>query len=101
LKKEMGGRNMGTSIEEQFSNFTAIGNEPEAALTEPSLITCEFVTGCAVDADEHVLTFTGWIFTPHTEGNMPERRIIVRFAMPISAARALRSELNKKLAAGH
>jgi hypothetical protein len=35
------------------------------------------------------------------EYDAPERRIVVRFAMPISAARALRSELNKKLAAGH
>jgi hypothetical protein len=35
------------------------------------------------------------------EAEMAERRIVVRFAMPISVARALRTGLNKKLAAGH
>jgi hypothetical protein len=93
---------MGTLIEERFSNFTALGTEPEAPVNEPSIITCEFVTGCAVDADEHVLMFTGWTYIPCMgELTSAERRINVRFAMPISAARALRTELNKKLAAGH
>jgi hypothetical protein len=94
---------MGTLIEERFSNFTAFGTEPEAPVTEPSIITCEFVTGCAVDADEYALRFIGWTYMPTLGGeyDAPERRIVVRFAMPISAARALRSELNKKLAAGH
>jgi hypothetical protein len=94
---------MGTSIEERFSKFTAIGNEPEAGLTEPNMIDCIFLTGCAVDADEYALRFIGWTYMPTLDGeyDAPERRIVVRFAMPISAARALRTELNKKLAAGH
>jgi hypothetical protein len=46
---------MGTLLEERFSNFTALGNEPEAMITEPNIITCEFVTGCAVHAGDHAV----------------------------------------------
>jgi hypothetical protein len=46
--------------------------------------------------------FIGWNHVPHCHGGEDaERRIVVRFAMPLSAAWAFRSELNKKLAAGH
>jgi hypothetical protein len=54
-----------------------------------------------VDADEHDLRLTAWTNIPFLGGQEAERRIIVRFAMPINAARALRTELNKTLAAGH
>jgi hypothetical protein len=80
---------MSTLIEEDFSNFTALKDEPEASFTEPNLIDCVFLTGCAVDADEYARGFTGWTCMPSlgSECDAPERRIIVRFAMPIGGAR--------------
>jgi hypothetical protein len=92
---------MSTLIQEHFSNFTALKDEPEAMITEPSIITCEFVTGCAVHAGDHAVQFIGWTYVPQLGEEVAERRIVVRFAMPIGAARALRTDLNKKLAAGH
>jgi hypothetical protein len=94
---------MSTLIQEDFSNFRALKDEPEASFTEPNLIDCVFLTECAVNADQYALRFTGWTYMPSlgNEYDASERRIIVRFAMPIGAARALRTELNKKLAAGH
>jgi hypothetical protein len=73
--------------------------EPEVPLTEPSIIDCLLITGCAVHADAHIVQFTGWVYLPANDYDA--RRIVVRFAMPTSAARALRAELNRKLDAGH
>jgi hypothetical protein len=63
--------------------------EPEPPLTEPNIVDCLLVTGCAVHADEHVVRLTGWSFMPYLggEAEMAERRVVVRFAMPIGAAR--------------
>jgi hypothetical protein len=83
-------------IEERFSDSIGLEKEPEPPLTEPEIITCEFATGCAVDADEHALRLTGWTFIPpYFGGECAERRIVVRFAMPIGAARALRTEARR------
>jgi hypothetical protein len=70
---------------------------PEPPLTEPLIVSCVYITGAAVEAAKHVVRVVGWVQLPQLGGEMDERRISVRFAMPIDAARALRDDLNKKL----
>lgn len=69
----------------------------EPPLTEPIVISCVYVTGTAIDLSEHVVRIVGWVHVPNIGGEAEERRITVRFAMPIDAARALREGMNKAL----
>ena len=70
-------------------------------LTEPLIVSCIFVTGAAVERTQHVVRLVGWLTTPDLGGEAIERRIVVRFAMPIDAARRLAREIAGAVREGH
>lgn len=74
---------------------------PDEAFTEPLIVPCLYVTGAAIDAsDITTVRVVGWVSLPHITGETAERRIVVRFAMPNDAGRALANALRKALARG-
>lgn len=66
-------------------------------LTEPLIVPCLYVTGLAVEIEGNVVRVIGWTHVPAIGGETEERRITVRFTMPMNATRRLRDDLNKKL----
>jgi hypothetical protein len=75
---------------------------PEPPLSEPLIVPCLSVSGFAISAGVHVVHFVGWETTPEVEGDHPkERRIVVRFDMPLDTAGALRNALSKAIPKGH
>lgn len=67
-------------------------------LTEPEVIPCVFLTGGAIEAGESTVRFVGWVQLPMLGGETEERRIQVRFAMPVDNATALYRALGSELA---
>jgi hypothetical protein len=67
--------------------------EAEAPLSEPHIIDDLFLDGLEVRAGAHVARFVGWVSTPNVGPESQERRIVVRFALPLDAARALWTDL--------
>lgn len=72
-------------------------------LIEPLIVQCLSVSGFAVQTEEHVMHFVGWGTTPAIAGDSvaSERRIVVRFDMPIDAVRPFRDALTKAIPRGH
>jgi hypothetical protein len=70
--------------------------ENEAPLTEPLIVPVLFISGMMVEADGAVARLTGWETAPIGEAN--ERRVVVRVAMTVEAARALHTDLGEALA---
>jgi hypothetical protein len=68
----------------------------EIPLTEPAPITCVYITGAAIEVTRHVARTVGWAALPALDG-AKERRIEIRFAMPIDAARAYWRDLGDEL----
>jgi hypothetical protein len=68
-------------------------NEPP--LTEPLIVPALFISGMIVDAGLDVVRLVGWETTPF--GNPSERRIVVRVAMTVEAARELHAGLGEVL----
>lgn len=66
-------------------------------LTEPVLISDVFATGAAVESDSYVVRIVGWVEIPHVSGVAEERRVVMRFVMPMAAARELRDALAERL----
>lgn len=66
---------------------------PDPPLTEPRVVDCLFVTGTAIEISPHTVRIIGWVQLPMLGGEMDERRIVVRFAMPRDAAELLRDDL--------
>ena len=66
----------------------------EPALFEPEIIPCVLITGATVKVGIDVVTFMGWTLV---DGEEEERRITVRFAMPMSAAIGLYKALGDQL----
>lgn len=66
-------------------------------LTEPAPVADVFVTGAAVESSKHVIRIVGWVELPFLSGEVEERRIIVRFVLPVDAAGRLVDELNRHL----
>lgn len=71
--------------------------EGAAALTEPVTVQDVFVTGAAVESTEHVLRVVGWVALPYLSGDETERRIVVRFVMPIDGARTFSRGMREHL----
>lgn len=61
----------------------------EPPLTEPLIVPCLYVTGAAVERADHAVRIVGWVHLPVLGGETDERRIVIRFAMPIDSARKL------------
>jgi hypothetical protein len=68
--------------------------EPEVPpLTEPLIVQDLVITGAEIDADRHLVRFVGWTQSKIGKFEPAERRIVVRLAMPIDAARTLWADL--------
>jgi hypothetical protein len=74
---------------------------PQSPLTEPVMVDCLYVTGTAIESDEHVVRIVGWVEMPHLMGSeTEERRIVVRVAMAAPTARDLCDDLKGRLWGG-
>lgn len=69
-------------------------------LTEPEIVTCHFVEGVRIEVRDEFIRLIGWIDLEVTEDSDPERRIVVRAALPITVARALIQDLRKAVGRG-
>lgn len=70
----------------------------DTPLTEPVTVNCLYLTGAAIEVTRHVARTVGWVALPdQTGGEAKERRVAVRFAMPIDAARAYWRDLGDEL----
>lgn len=67
----------------------------EPPLSEPLVVPCLFITGMAIEPSDYVIRLVGWVQLPMLGGEADERRIVIRFVMPIDAARGLRNGLTK------
>jgi len=76
-------------------------HEGEFPLVEHVQVPCLYVTGLAIEADDHVVRLVGWVAMPDLGGETVERRIVARLAMPIITARRMRDALNARLKQGH
>lgn len=69
-------------------------------LTEPQVVDCHFVEGVSIEVRDEFVRLIGWIDLEAVEGEEPERRIVVRAAVPTTVARALILDLRKAVARG-
>ena len=68
--------------------------EPEVPpLTEPLIVQDLVITGAEIEADQRLVRFAGWTLSKTGKLEPAERRIVVRLAMPIDAARTLWADL--------
>lgn len=72
----------------------------EPPLTEPLLIPCLFVTGIGLELTEGVVRIVGWVQMPDLGGEAIERRIVIRMALPVGAARPVPAALRKLIMMG-
>lgn len=69
-------------------------------LTEPKVVDCAFCEGVYIEARDEVVRLVGWVDLQNAADSIPERRIVVRVALPSVVARALLRDLRKSLAKG-
>ncbi len=69
-------------------------------MTEPAVVTCHFVEGITIEVRDEFVRLVGWVDLEIAEHGEPERRIVVRAAMPLIVARALVRDMRKALAKG-
>ena len=75
---------------------------PTAHMTEPEPIGCHFVEGIAIEVRAEFVRIVGWIdLETVSDDSTPERRIVVRAAMPLSVARLLIRDLRHVMVRGH
>lgn len=91
----------GPSAQEPRPNEEKEAEVAEQPLSEPLIIQCLSVSGVVVKTDDNVVNFVGWSATPTGDGNPPDRRIVIRFDMPVNAIRPLRDALTKAIPRGH
>jgi hypothetical protein len=75
-----------------MSTIDGLANPP---LTEPIFVQCLFITGTHVDAGDGYVRVIGWSHIPQMGGETEERRIAVRFSMPIDTAKELEKLLRR------
>lgn len=73
------------------------GPEAPPPLEERTMVPCLYVTGAAIEVTPHVMRLVGWVELPDLGGETVERRICVRFAMPIEAAVQLKNAMKDVL----
>lgn len=77
--------------------MTIEADEPDPALTEPTVVPCLYVTGMHIEISDAVVRLVGWVALPRIDGQPEERRIVIRFAMPMDVASDLGIQTRKKL----
>lgn len=71
-----------------------------APLTEPIVVDCVFCEGLFLEVRDDVVRIVGFIDLERTADSQPERRIVVRAAMPTIVARALIRDLRRAVSRG-
>jgi hypothetical protein len=67
-------------------------------LVEPEIVPCHFVEGVQIEVHGNVVRIVGWIRLETLEtGAAPERRIVIRMAMPTATSRELLGSLRRSL----
>lgn len=69
-------------------------------LSEPAVVPCHFVEGLSIEVRDEFVRIVGWIDLETVEDAQPERRIVVRAAMPLTVARGLIRDLRHVLIRG-
>lgn len=75
-------------------------NIPKPPLTEPVIIQCQFCTGLEVEMLDTDVRIVGWEDLPTLDTDQPERRIVLRIALPNEVARDLQRQLQRALSKG-
>lgn len=70
---------------------------PDPPLTEHVQVPCLFLNGISIETTRFVARFVGWVSLPNLGDGMDERRIAVRYVLPLDAARKMRDELDNVL----
>lgn len=74
--------------------------ETKPRFSEPKPVPCHFVEGVTIEVRDEFIRVVGWIDLETVEMEAPERRIVVRAALPTMVARALIRDLRKAVARG-
>jgi hypothetical protein len=69
-------------------------------LSEPLPVDCHFIEGVTIEVRDQFIRVVGWIDLETVEMSEPERRIVLRAAMPTMLARELIRDLRKAVARG-
>lgn len=69
----------------------------QPALTEPVIVPCLYLTGGEIEVGAGIVRFVGWTQMPAFGGQTEERRIEVRFAIPVDEARRLAAKLQHEI----
>lgn len=64
-------------------------------ITEPAPVTCSFLDGVAIEVRAEFVRIAGYIDLETAERGEPERRIVVRAALPTLVVRALILDLRR------
>lgn len=75
-------------------------SERALTMTEPTPVDCHFVEGVKIEVRDEFLRIVGFIDLETSENGEPERRIVVRAALPTLVARALLRDLRKAVSRG-
>lgn len=72
-------------------------------LIEPEIVQVLSVSGLAVEVDDHLMHFVGWIETPAVGGDsaLQERRIVLRFDMSRDHFQQFWAGVAAKMPKGH
>lgn len=74
---------------------------PAPRMTEPVPVPCNLVEGTVIEVRDEIVRIVGFVDLETVEdGEPPERRIVVRIAMPAIVARALVRDLRRATARG-
>ena len=68
-------------------------DEQVPILTEPLIVQDLFITGVEIEAAQHFARFVGWTLSKTDKRDTPERRIVMRLALPIDVAREIWADL--------
>lgn len=69
-------------------------------MTEPKPVDCHFLEGVEIEVRDEFVRLVGWIDLSTAERGEPERRIVVRAALPTVVLRTLIRDLRKAVARG-
>jgi hypothetical protein len=75
--------------------------EKDLPLAEPVIVQCVLCEGCYIEMRDEIVRVVGFIDLEKTDHAGQERRIVMRCALPRSAAMALVSDLRRLLKQGH
>lgn len=75
-------------------------SERPPRMTEPKPVDCHFVEGVDIELRDEFVRLVGYVDLETAERGEPERRIVVRAALPTLVARALIRDLRRAVSRG-